>query len=258
MAIHPTALVDPRADIHPEAEIGPYVVIEGPVKIGAGTRVMAHAHISGWTEIGEHNEIHPGAVLGAPPQDTAYRGEKSFLRIGSHNVIREYVQAHRATGAASETVVGNHNFLMAGCHVGHNCRLGDHIVLVNGALLAGHVQVGDRAMISGNCVVHQFVRVGTLALMRGLSGTSRDVPPYAIVDWQHRVRGVNSVGLRRAGFDEARTRAIKNAFRILFRRGRNLAIAVSELEAKMEITPDVAALLDFIRSSKRGVCFGGD
>jgi UDP-N-acetylglucosamine acyltransferase len=257
MGIHRTALIDARAEIDPQAEIGPYVVIDGPVKIGSGSRIMSHVHISGWTEIGVENEIHAGAVLGDAPQDLAYKGEKSFLRIGSHNIVREHVQIHRGTGAGSETVIGNQNFLMAGSHVGHNCKLGDQIVLVNGALLGGHVHVEDRAIISGNCVVHQFVRVGMLSLMRGLSATSRDVPPFAIVDWQHRVRGVNVVGLKRAGFDEKRVRAVKEAFRVLFRKGRNLALAIEELEAKGKLSPDVRVLLDFIKSSQRGVCFGG-
>lgn len=256
MKIHPTAVIDSRAEIHAEAEIGPYVVVDGSVRIGRGTQVMAHAFIAGWTEIGENNEIHPGAVLGAPPQDKAYHGEESYLRVGDDNVFREYVQVHRGTAAGSSTVIGNHNFLMASAHAGHNCRLGDHIVLANGALLGGYVEVGDHAFISGNCVVHQFVRVGEISLMRGLSATSRDVPPYAIVDWQHRVRGVNVIGLKRAGFDERRIRAIKEAFRILFRKGRNLSLAIKEVEKNGKASPDVTALLEFIRSSKRGVCFG--
>lgn len=256
MAIHPTAVIDPRAEIHADAEIGPYVVIDGPAKIGRGTRIMAHACIMGWTEIGEGNEIHPGAVLGDAPQDLAYRGEESYLRIGGRNIFREHVQLHRGTAPASSTVIGNDNFLMAGSHVAHNCKLGDHVVLANGALLGGYVEVGDRAFISGHCVVHQFVRVGELSLMRGLSGASRDVPPYAIVDWQHTVRGVNGVGLKRAGFDERRIREIRGAFRILFRQGRNLSLAVKEIEARENNSPDVLALLEFIQSSKRGVCFG--
>ncbi|MBI2989030.1 MAG: acyl-ACP--UDP-N-acetylglucosamine O-acyltransferase [Deltaproteobacteria bacterium] len=256
MAIHSTAVIDPRAEIHAEVEIGPYVVVDGPVRIQRGTRIMAHAYLTGWTEVGEDNEIHPGAVLGDAPQDRAYQGEESYLRIGDHNIFREYVQVHRGTAKGSSTVIGSHNFLMAGSHVGHNCKLGDHIVLANSALLGGYVEVGDRAFISGNCVVHQFVRVGELSLMRGLSGASRDVPPYAIVDWQHRVRGVNSVGLKRAGFDERRIREVKEAFRILFRKGRNLSLAVKEIEAKENNSADVLALLEFIKSSPRGVCFG--
>ncbi len=257
MTVHPTAVIDPRAEIHAEVEIGPYVVIDGPVKVRRRTRIMAHAYITGWTEVGEDNEIHPGVILGGAPQDKAYHGEESYLRIGDHNVFREYVQVHRGTVQGSSTVIGSDNFLMASSHVGHNCKLGDHIVLTNGALLGGYVEVGDRVFISGHCVVHQFVRVGELSLMRGLSGTSRDVPPYSVVDWQHRVRGVNSVGLKRAGFDDQRIREIKEAFRILFRKGRNLALAIQEIETKGNYSMDVLALLEFIKSSKRGVCFGG-
>lgn len=257
MPIHPSAVVDPKADIAAEAEIGPYVVIEGPVKVGRGTRVSAHAYLTGWTEIGEENEIHPGAVLGGAPQDRAYKGEESYLRIGNHNIIREHVQIHRGTVAGSATCIGDNNFLMATAHVGHNCQLGDNIVMANSALLGGHVHVGSNVFISGNCVVHQFVRIGPYALLRGLSGTSRDVPPYAIIDWQHTVRGVNTVGLKRAGFDEKRIRAIRDAFRILFRKGRNLALALKELEQSANANQeDITALLDFIRASKRGVCMG--
>ena len=256
MSIHPTAIIDSRAEIDPEAEIGPYVVVEGPVKIQRRTRIMAHATIMGWTDIGEENEIHPGTVLGDAPQDKAYSGEESYLKIGDHNVFREHVQVHRGTAPGSSTVIGDHNYLMAGSHVGHNCRLGDQIVLANGALLGGYVDVGDRAFISGHCVVHQFVRVGELSLMRGLSGASRDVPPYSIVDWQHTVRGVNVVGLKRVGFDEPRIRALKDAFRLLFRKGRNLAVALMEVEANKDLSPEVIAPLEFVKSSKRGVCFG--
>lgn len=256
MSIHSTAVIDPRAEIESECEIGPYVVVEGPVKIRRGTRVMAHATLMGWTEIGEENEIHPGAVLGDAPQDKAYAGTESYLKIGSRNIVREFVQVHRGTAPGSSTVVGNDNYFMAGAHVGHNCRLGDHIVLANGALLAGYVEVGDRAFISGNCVVHQFVRVGELSLMRGLSGASRDVPPYSIVDWQHTVRGVNTVGLKRAGLDEQKIRRLKEAFRVLFRKGRNLSLAVRELETKKDLSPEVRKLLEFVEASKRGVCFG--
>ncbi len=256
MPIHSTAVIDPRSEIASDVEIGPYVVIDGPVKIKRGTRVMAHAVLTGWTEIGEDNEIHPGAVLGDAPQDMAYKGQETYLRIGDHNIIREHVQIHRGTAAGSATVIGSHNFLMATSHVGHNCKLGDHVILANGALLGGYVVVGDHVFISGNCVVHQFVRIGDFALMRGLSATSRDVPPFAIIDWQHTVRGVNVVGLKRAGFDEKRVRAIRHAFRILFRKGRNISLAVKEVKKTHGANTDVSALLEFIEASKRGVCFG--
>ena len=145
---------------------------------------------------------------------------------------------------------------MACSHIGHNSKVGDQVILANNALLGGYVEVGNNVFISGNCVVHQFVRIGDYALMRGLSGTSRDVPPYAIVDWQHTVRGVNVVGLKRAGFDDRRIREIREAFRILFRKGRNLGLAIKELDSHENDNRDIVALLDFIRSSKRGVCGG--
>lgn len=256
MGIHSTAVVDSGAEIHSGAEIGPFVVVQGPVKIGRGTKVGAHATILGWTVIGECNEIHPGAVLGDAPQDKVYQGEETYLEIGNDNIFREHVQVHRGTTPGSSTVIGDRNYLMAGSHVAHNSKLGNDIVLANGALLGGHVEVGDHAFLSGHCVVHQFVRIGEISLMRGLSGTSRDVPPYAIIDWQHRVRGVNTVGLKRAGFEDQRIREIKEAFRILFRKGRNLSLAIKEVETETRVSPDVARLLEFIRSSKRGVCLG--
>jgi UDP-N-acetylglucosamine acyltransferase len=258
MTIHPTAIIDPKAEIDSDVEIGPYVVIDGAVKIHRGTRVMAHAYLTGWTEIGEDNEIHPGALLGGAPQDKAYKGQESYLSIGARNIFREHVQVHRGTAAGSATVIGDDNFLMATSHVGHNCHVGDGNVLANGALLGGHVEVGNYVFLSGNCAVHQFVRIGDYTLMRGLSATSRDVPPFAIIDWKHTVRGVNVVGLQRAGFDEARIRAIRTAFRTLFRPGRNLALALKEVEESTRASEDVAALVDFIKASKRGVCFGAD
>ena len=256
MTIHPTAIIDPKADIDPEVDIGPYVVIEGLVKIKRGTRVMAQVYLTGWTEIGENNEIHPGAIIGDAPQDKAYKGEETYLKIGDRNIIREHVQIHRGTVAGSSTLVGDDNFFMACSHIGHNCRLADQIILANNALLGGYVEVGKSVFISGNCVVHQFVRIGDYALMRGLSGTSRDVPPYSLIDWQHTVRGVNVVGLKRAGFDELRIRDIRNAFRVLFQKNRNLSLAAKELEAAGNTNPDVANLLEFIKSSKRGICGG--
>src|SRR2546427_10015841 len=256
MKIHPSAVIDPKAEIDSDVEIGPYVVIEGMVKIKGGTRVMAHAYLTGWTEIGNGNEIHPGAILGHAPQDTAYKGEQTYLRIGHQNIFREYVQVHRGTVAGSSTVIGNNNFLMATPHVGNTCKLGDNVILANGALLGGHVEVGNGVFVSGNCVVHQFVRIGEYALMRGLSGTSRDVPPYAIVDWQHTVRGVNEEGLKRAGFNQRRIRDIKKAFQVLFARKCNVSLAMEAIEKNGRANADVSALLEFIKSSKRGVCFG--
>lgn len=255
MAIHPTAVVSSRAELDAEVDVGPYVVIDGPVRIGRGTRILAHAVLTGWTRIGRDNEIHMGAVVGHVPQDVAYTGARSYLRIGDRNVIREHSQIHRGTEAESETVVGDDNFLMQHAHVAHNCRLGNHTVIGGGALLAGHVSVEDRAFVSGNCVVHQTVRIGTLALLRGLSRTSRDVPPFCIMDGTHTVRGINVVGLRRAGFGPERIAALRRAFSALFRRRGDLS---RKVETLLDSGPsaDVLRLIEFIRGSERGVCFG--
>jgi UDP-N-acetylglucosamine acyltransferase len=255
MPINPTAIVDPRAEVHAEADIGPYVVIDGPVEIGRGTRVLAHATVLGWTRIGCDNVVHTGAVIGDTPQDLAFTGAESYLRIGDNNVFREHTQVHRGTKPGSATVIGDQNYLMNGAHVAHNCRLGNQIIMANGAVLGGYVEVEDQVFISAHCTVHQFVRIGRLALLRGLSRTSRDVPPFCIMDWTHTVRTLNRVGLRRAGFSPAQIRELQNAFSRLFRRATNLRQAIAEVEAGL-CSEEVRYLLDFIRASKRGVCRG--
>jgi len=255
VAIHPTAVVDPRAEIDATADVGPYVVIEGPVRIGPRTRVMAHAFLTGDTAMGADNVVHPGAIIGHEPQDLAYRGAPTGLRIGDRNVIREHAEIHRATQEGTVTVVGSENYLMSHAHIAHNCRVGDRIIICSGALVAGHVEVADQAFVSGNCVVHQHVRIGRLAILRGLSRTSRDVPPFSIMDGTHTVRGLNRVGLRRAGFDRVRMRALQDSFRILFRTRQNLREALARVEAEIR-SDDVAELLAFIRASKRGVAMG--
>jgi len=253
--IHPTAIVDPRAEIDASAEVGPYVVIEGPVRVGPRTRLMPHVVLMGDTHLGADNVLHPGVVLGDTPQDLAYRDTPSGVRIGDRNIFREFSQVHRGTQPDTVTVLGDGNFLMVNAHVAHNCRIGSRVIIAGGALVAGHVVVDDDAFISGNCVVHQHVRIGRLSIMRGLSRTSRDVPPFALVDGTHTVRGVNRVGLRRAGFDRARVRAMVEAFRVLFSERRNLKVAMAEIDSA-PVTPDVQELLAFIRASRRGVAQG--
>jgi UDP-N-acetylglucosamine acyltransferase len=255
VAIHPTAVVDPRAEIDATADVGPYVVIDGPVRIGPRTRVMAHAFLTGDSAIGADNVVHPGAIIGHEPQDLAYRGAPTGLRIGDRNVIREHAEIHRATQEGTVTVVGSENYLMSHAHIAHNCRVGDRTIICSGALVAGHVEVADQAFVSGNCVVHQHVRIGRLAILRGLSRTSRDVPPFAIMDGTHTIRGLNRVGLRRAGFDRVRLRALQDAFRILFRTRQNLREALARVEAEI-CSDDVTELVAFIRASKRGVAMG--
>jgi UDP-N-acetylglucosamine acyltransferase len=255
VSVHPTAIVDRRAEIGPDVDIGPYVVIEGPVRIGPRTRVMAGAYLTGRTEIGADNVVHPGAVLGHEPQDLGYRGAETGLRIGDRNVFREHCEVHRGTQPDTWTEIGADNYVMSQAHVAHNCRLGSHVIMATGATLGGHVVVEDQAFISGNCVVHQHCRVGRLALMQGLSRTARDVPPFSILDATHRVRGLNLVGLRRAGFERERIRALTEAYRLLFRVRTNLGQAMARVEAEIR-SPDVDYLLAFLRASRRGVAMG--
>lgn len=256
MAIDPSARIAPEVELAPEVEVGPGVIIDGPSRIGPGTRLLAHAYIGPYTTIGENNLIGFGAIIGYEPQDYAFSGEESYTIIGDHNLIREYVTIHRGTKPGSATRVGNHNFLMGLSHLAHNAVLGDHIIVVNGALVGGYVEVADRAYISGNCLIHQFCRIGTLALMRGGSRTSRDVPPYCVIDWEHTVRGLNLVGLKRAGFTAQQIEPLRQAVRLLFGQRGNLRKALERVAAEVPLTPEVAHLLEFIRTSQRGVALG--
>jgi UDP-N-acetylglucosamine acyltransferase len=256
MSVDPTARLAPDAALAPDVEVGPGVIIDGPSRIGAGTRILAHAYIGPFTTIGQGNLIGFGAVVGHEPQDYAFQGEESYTIIGDHNIIREYATIHRGTKPGSATRVGNHNFIMALSHLAHNTVVGNHVVVVNGALVAGYVELADRAYISGNCVIHQFCRVGTLALMRGGARASRDVPPYSILDGDHIVRGVNLVGLKRAGFTGDQITPLRQAFRLLFARRGNLSRDLARVEAEVPLTPEVAHLVEFIKSSPRGVALG--
>jgi UDP-N-acetylglucosamine acyltransferase len=253
MAIHPSALIDSRARIDPSVEIGPYVVIEGPVVIGPRTRVMAFAYFAGATTIGADNIFHPRVVVGHEPQDTSFGGGDTILEIGDRNVFREASEIHR--GSKGKTAIGCDNYLMSHVHVGHDSRIGDHNIFATGATLGGHVEVDAKTFISGNCVVHQHVRVGRLSMMRGLSRAPRDVPPFCMLDETSTVRGLNRVGLRRAGFDAKRIGALQRAFARLFRVRCNLSLAISEIESG-EPSADVRYLIDFIRTSERGVSSG--
>ena len=251
--IHPTAIIHPQAQLDSTASVGPYAVIDAGVALGAQCVVGPHAHLTGHTTIGAHNRFHAGCVIGDAPQDLKYHGEPTRLRIGDHNVFREHVTVHRSNKLTEDTVIGAHNFLMAHSHVGHNARLGNHIILANGALLAGHVTVEDRVFISGNCLVHQFVRIGTLALMQGGAAISKDLPPYTVARGDNGICGLNTVGLRRAGFTTAQRRELKRLYHALFRAGKNLRQAVAEAR-KQEASECARVLLEFIAASKRGVC----
>ncbi len=256
MPIDASARVAPDVELAPDVEVGPGAIIDGPSRIGAGTRILARAYIGPYTTIGAHNLIGFGAVVGYDPQDYAFTGAESYTVIGDHNLIREYVTIHRGTKPGSATRMGDHNFLMATSHMAHNASLGNHVVVVNGALVGGYVEVADRAFISANCLLHQFIRVGTLVMMRGGARASRDLPPYCNIDDTHTVKGLNLVGLRRAGFTREQIAPLRQAVRLLFGSKMNLKLAMERVAAEVPLTPEVTHLLEFIKASKRGVAFG--
>ena len=256
--IHPTAVIDPQAELDASAEIGPFVVIEGPARIGRDTRIRAHCVITGHTTIGAGNDIGPFASIGAPPQDLHYGGEPTEVVIGDRNQIREYVSIHRGTaGGRGRTTIGDDTLIMAYSHIAHDCVIGDHVILTNLATLAGHVEVQHHANIGGMTAVHQRCRIGAHAFVGGMSGVGYDIPPYVIMAGarhETRVPGINKIGLRRAGFGRETIAKLEAAFRILFRTPV-LARALDELEADAGLSacPEVRNLIRFCRESKRGI-----
>ncbi|NEO31460.1 MAG: acyl-ACP--UDP-N-acetylglucosamine O-acyltransferase [Symploca sp. SIO3C6] len=248
--IHPTAVIHPGAQLHPTVKIGAYAVIGDHVKIGQQTTIGAHVVIEGPTEIGANNHIFPGAVIGLEPQDLKYKGAPSWVKIGDHNRIREYVTINRATDAGEATLIGNGNLLMAYVHVAHNCVLGNSVVIANGVALAGHVQIESKAVIGGVLGIHQFVHIGRLAMVGGMSRIDRDVPPYMLVEGNPaRVRSLNLVGLKRAGMTAPQIGKLKKAFRTLYRSGDTLNTALEHLDL---ISDDehLRHLLMFLRLSQ--------
>jgi len=247
--IHPSAIIDPAADVHESVEVGPYSVIDAGVVLGEGCTVGPHVHLTGQTTIGRDNTIHAGAVIGDAPQDLKYTGEPTRLGIGDGNVIREYVTLHRSNSPDEDTVIGSNNLFMAASHVGHNAVVGDHNVFANGALVGGHAEIANQVFLSGNCAVHQFVRIGTLAMMQGNSAVSQDLPPFTMVFGVNKLCGLNIVGLRRAGIGAEERTELKTIYKRIFLNGEKAADLMEESTGE-----PTRKLLEFIASSKRGVC----
>lgn len=250
--VHPTAIIDPGAKIDPSVQIGPYAVIGEDVVIGAGTTIGAHAHVE-FTHMGKDNKILPGAFVGGPPQDLKYAGERTRLVMGDKNLVRECVTLNRGTSATGETRIGNGCLFMAYTHVAHDCRVGNGVILANSVPLAGHVEVGDGAIFGGSAAVHQFARIGRLVMISGGSMVGKDVPPFCMAQGDRAVlRGLNLLGLRRAGFKPDAVRALKEAYKTLFLSGRTMDQTLPELQAPGN-TKEVVELAAFIAASKRGV-----
>lgn len=255
LSIHPTAVIAPGARLGAGVQVGAYAVIEEDTEIGDGCTIAAHAVVKRYTRMGPRNQVGEHAVIGGEPQDFKFKGWPSYVVIGEGNVFREGVTIHRGSTEGAATRIGDGCFLMAASHVGHDCQLGNQVIMANGALVAGFVTVGDRAFISGNVAIHQFTRIGRLAMLGGLARVTQDALPFVITEGSPaRARGLNLVGLRRAGVSEADIRELKRAYRVLFLSKLRLEEALAQLSQAP--SPLVAELTQFIRESKRGITRG--
>jgi UDP-N-acetylglucosamine acyltransferase len=260
MPVDPSAVVAPTARIHPEASIGAqtivgdYAVVESDVSIGAFCRIEPYVYIKRWTTIGDYNEISAGAALGTDPFDKAFTGERSYLRIGNRNKIREHWTISRGTKPESATVIGDDNYIMSSGHIAHNAVIGNEVVIASSTLVAGYVEIEDQAFVSGGVGIHQFSRIGRLAMVGGSVRVNKDVPPYFLYAGLYvEPNGVNKVGLKRAGFSEEEIAAIKSAYRLLYHAGLKLEDALDRIEREVP-TEHTLHLVRFVRSSKRGIC----
>ena len=251
--IHSNAIVHPNAKVHKTVKIGPFTVVDEHVTIGAGCTLGPQVHITGNTFIGNDNHFHAGCVIGDLPQDVKYQGEQTRLIIGEQNTFREHVTVHRSNCLDEDTLIGSGNTLMANSHVGHNSTICDRTILANGALVGGHAVIGDGAFLSGNAVVHQFCRIGSLSMMQGCSGVSLDLPPFTIVRGINGMCGLNSVGLKRAGYSNNERLELKKTYRTLFMGSELLKDAVEKARKKFN-GPLSQFLIDFVASSERGTC----
>lgn len=254
MAIHPTAVISPNAELAADIEIGPYAMIGEHVKLGPGNVVHQHVTLAGHTIIGNGNVFYPGAVIGTLPQDLKYRGETTYLEIGDNNTFREYVTVNVGTElGGAVTRIGNNNLVMAYSHIAHDCVIEDNTILANLATFGGHVRVESHAVFGGLVGVHHFVTVGKYAFLGGMSRIVQDIPPFMMVEGNPaRVRSLNLIGLKRCGFSEDRIEAIKFAFRKLYRDQCLMSQAIEAIESSDYYTEDVKVLIQFLRNSDRG------
>jgi len=254
MRIHPSAIVSPKAKLADNVSVGPYSIINDNVSIGADTKIGAHCVIEGNTTIGKNCEIFTGAVVGSRPQDLKFKGEKVFLEIGNNNIIREYCTLNPGTSEGAKTIVGNDNLLMAYSHVAHDCRVGNGCVLANNSTLAGHVSIEDKAVVGGIVAIHQFVRIGMLAIIGGCSKVVQDIPPFSTCDGHPaRIYGLNLIGLRRKGICHDSIKKIDQAFKLIFNSGLSVKHALERVEKEIEKTEEIKYLVNFVKSSERGL-----
>ncbi len=255
MSIHPTALVDSKAKLENDVEVGPYSVIGPQAIVGKNCLIGSHVVIEGDVQMGEHNLIGHGTIIGGAPQDLSFSFQtRSGVRIGNGNTIREHCTIHRGTAEGSVTTIGDKNFLMVGAHVGHNCTIGSNVIIANNCLLGGYVEIQDNAFLGGGCVFHQFIRVGRLAITQGGSAFSVDVPPFTMAALLNYAIGLNVIGLKRAGFAREERDELKAAFKLVYTSGLNTSQALARAaEKKWGVV--AREFFDFIASAKkRGIC----
>jgi UDP-N-acetylglucosamine acyltransferase len=252
--IAPTARVSPDASVGPRAQIGDFAIVESDVVIGPECVLEPYVYVKRWTALGARNRISAGTVLGTDPLDKGFTGERSYLKIGDDNVIREHYTVSRGTEPESETVIGDGNYIMTSGHIAHNCKIGNRTVIASCALVAGYVEIEEQAFISGGVVIHQYSRIGRLAMIGGNTRVNADVPPFFLyTEFNVTPCGLNLVGLKRAGFSAGEIQALKTAYRILYRSGLKLEEALRRIEAEAA-TEHTAHLVRFVRASKRGIC----
>jgi len=253
--IHPTAIVEPGAQLGIDVQLGPGAYVAGTARLGDGCVLAPHAAVLGYTTLGARCKVHSGAVIGDLPQDLSFKDEPSFVVVGDDCTFREGVTIHRGTKPGTTTRIGSHVYMMANSHAAHNCEVGDRVIMANGALLGGYVSVGERAFIGGGTGVHQFCHVGRLAMVAACCFISKDLPPFCSTAsaQNSRLAGLNVVGLRRAGFDAAQRAQIKQAFGLLYRSGLNVSQAKERLRAETG-NPFAAEYADFLDHAKRGIC----
>lgn len=251
---HPTAIVDPEAVIGDDVTIGPFCTIGPNVRLGDGVRLHSHVVLDGFTEVGDRAEFYPFACIGTKTQDLKYQGGRPGVRIGARTVIRENVTVNAATYDGDLTIVGDDCLLMAYSHVAHDCRLGNRVIMANCATLAGHITVDDDAIIGGLSGVHQFVRIGRMVMIGGCSKVVKDVPPFMLADGHPlEVRGINRIGLERKGVDADGQHALKEAYRIIYRRGLTTAESIESVRNDVAVGSEISELIEFIEKSERGI-----
>ncbi len=260
MPVDPSAIIAPSAQVHPDATIGArtrvgeFCVIESDVAIGADCLLEPYVFVKRWTSMGDRNEISAGTVLGTDPLDKNFRGDRSYLRMGNGNKVREHYTISRGTQPESVTAIGDGNYIMTSGHIAHNCTVGNNTVIASCALVAGHVEVEDQAFISGGVAIHQYSKIGRLAMIGGNTRVNLDVPPFFLYSgFNVEAKGLNIVGLRRAGFSLEQVRRLKKAYQTLYRSGLLLEDALAKIERELA-DENTLHLVTFIRRSRRGIC----